>query len=119
MQITLNFPSTNINQSVQIGDTVYYSNPTTSGGFDISSNIVILGVINNISISGNITYITCTVADDVVVPTANLSYIFFSKDNKVNSSSLLGYFGLADFRNNSTVKAELFATAAEIFESSK
>ena len=53
------------------------------------------------------------------MPVNNISYIFFSKTNKTNLASLVGYYGLAKFRNNSTVKAELFATACEVFESSK
>ena len=84
IEITLIFNTTTINQSVSIGDTVYYSNPTTLGGFDINTTTIELG-----------------------------------KDNKFNLSTLLGYYGLAEVRIDSTVKAELFATAAEIFESSK
>ena len=46
------------------------------------------------------------------------SFIMFSKDNKANMSSLLGYYANAQFRNNSTDKAELFNVGTEIFESS-
>ena len=46
-------------------------------------------------------------------------FIFFSKDNKANLSSLLGYFATVEFRNNSTDKAELFSVGTDIFESSK
>ena len=127
IEITLIFNTTTINQSVSIGDTVYYSNPTTLGGFDINTTTIELGVVTDIwinSIVGGTLYspatgIVCNVDETIELPTINTSYIFFSKDNKVNSSTLLGYYGLAEFRNASTVKAELFATAAEIFESSK
>tara|TARA_Y100001937_G_scaffold96643_1_gene131427 strand:- start:721 stop:1077 length:357 start_codon:yes stop_codon:yes gene_type:complete len=108
-----------INQSVQIGDVIYYSNPQSSGGFNVNTEIVELGPITNISVVGTETTISCTVQEDIELPTIGTSYVFFSKDNKVNSSTLLGYFGLAKFINNSTVKAELFATAAQVFESSK
>ena len=47
------------------------------------------------------------------------SFIMFSKDNKVNLSSVLGYYASATFRNDSTEKAELFNVGADIFESSK
>jgi hypothetical protein len=47
------------------------------------------------------------------------SYVFFSKDNKVNLTSILGYYGEAKFKNNSRQKAELFASACGIVESSK
>ena len=46
-------------------------------------------------------------------------FIMFSKDNKVNLSSLLGYYSRVQFRNNSTEKAELFAVGADFVESSK
>jgi len=47
------------------------------------------------------------------------SFIMFSKDNKVNLSSVLGYYASATFRNDSTEKAELFNVGADVFESSK
>lgn len=47
------------------------------------------------------------------------SYFLFSKDNSVNVTSILGYYGEVEFKNNSTEKAELFATACDITESSK
>ena len=47
------------------------------------------------------------------------SFIMFSKDNKVNLSSALGYYASATLRNDSLDKAELFNVGADIFESSK
>ena len=49
----------------------------------------------------------------------NKSFIFFIKDNRVNSVSLLGYFAKIQFKNDSKKKAELFTVSAEISESSK
>ena len=46
-------------------------------------------------------------------------FIMFSKDNKVNLSSLLGYYSKVQFRNNSKDEAELFAVGADFVESSK
>jgi hypothetical protein len=43
----------------------------------------------------------------------------FSKDNKANLSSLLGYYAEVEFKNNSTDEAELFSIGSEVFESSK
>jgi hypothetical protein len=43
----------------------------------------------------------------------------FSKDNKVNLSSGLGYYASATLRNDSPDKAELFNVGADVFESSK
>ena len=47
------------------------------------------------------------------------SFIMFSKDNKANMSSLLGYYASVEFRNNSTDKAELFSVGTVFTESSK
>ena len=47
------------------------------------------------------------------------SFIMFSKDNKANMSSILGYYASAQFRNNSTHEAELFNVGVDLFESSK
>ena len=43
----------------------------------------------------------------------------FSKDNKVNLSSILGYYASVEFRNSSQEKAELFNVGVDFFESSK
>lgn len=118
-QITLIFQQNSINISAQIGDTAYYVDPTSTGGFDVGDNIIEIGEILTINKVANQTIITCTVNPAIVMPVNNISYIFFSKTNKTNLASLVGYYGLAKFRNNSTVKAEIFATACEVFESSK
>ena len=47
------------------------------------------------------------------------SFIMFSKDNKVNTSSMLGYYASAEFRNNSPTTSELFDVGADVFVSSK
>ena len=56
---------------------------------------------------------TNTVCDD------DRSFIMFSKDNKVNLSSVLGYYASVTLRNDSTERAELFNVGADVFESSK
>lgn len=55
---------------------------------------------------------------DTVNPTIN-DYYFFAKDNSVNLTSMTGYYGEVEFKNNSTSKAELFSIACDIAESSK
>jgi len=47
------------------------------------------------------------------------SFIMFSKDNKVNLSSVLGYYASVTLKNNSQEKIELFNVGADVFESSK
>lgn len=121
--VILNF-SFSINVSVQIGDTAYYTPSTTSSslGTHIHSNqddIIQIGEVTSIDRDNNI--ITCFWDPDPANanPPSGDDFIMFSKDNKVNLSSLLGYYSRVQFRNNSTEKAELFAVGADFVESSK
>jgi len=111
--VTLQINNT-INVSCQIGDTAYYVPTTIDGGFDInSSGVVEIGPITNITP----TSITCTTT---IPAPPNGSFIFFSKDNKANLSSLLGYYAEVDIRNNSLdAHAEMYQIGADYFESSK
>ena len=56
---------------------------------------------------------------DLTTTCTDGSFIMFSKDNKVNMSSMLGYYASIEYRNDSLEKAELFKVGAEVFESSK
>ena len=106
------------NTSAQIGDNVYYVNTSTSGGFTTGSSPVEMGTIKSITNSTSNIVITVNVESDLAVPTTD-SFIFFNKEESINTSSIKGYFGKAKFKNNSTSKAELFSSACEISESSK
>jgi hypothetical protein len=127
-----------LNVSVQIGDVAYFSNSTpvgspkqwaatstphmTSGQEDIK----MIGEIVNIGQwNGTFSSITCNMPQVLynnyyaeLLPPAE-PFIMFSKDNKTNLSSLLGYYAKVEFKNNSTDEAELFSVGSEIFESSK
>tara|TARA_R110002096_G_scaffold68054_1_gene164539 strand:- start:2285 stop:2677 length:393 start_codon:yes stop_codon:yes gene_type:complete len=46
-------------------------------------------------------------------------YLFFAKDDRANSSGILGYYAQVEYRNYSTLPAEMFATATNFSESSK
>ena len=112
MPTTLTF-SEPLNTSVQVGDTVYYVPTSSLGGYNINSSSVIeIGVITNI------TGFVITVANQVNNP-PNGVFILFSKDNKVNLSSVLGYYAEIKFKNNSTTTSELFSVGIDMFESSK
>ena len=110
--------------SLQIGDTAYYSNVTSTAGFNTSSSFTKIGLIKGINNTTSLdngtetTTLTCEIDEATVVPTTS-DFIFFSKDNKVNLTSLLGYFASVKFKNNSTSKAEMFSIGCEIAESSK
>jgi hypothetical protein len=111
-----------INTSVQVGDIAYYCNPDTIGGFDISttedSELFEIGPI--IAVDNSARTITCAPVNvTAYTKPLMISFILFSKDNRVNMASPLGYYAQARFVNDSKVKGEMFAAACEIFESSK
>ena len=123
--ITLTFAN-ELNTSVQVGDTAYYV-PTSqvaggasfnSGNFDTaaSSAIVEIGIVTVVNNSSK--SITCDIDPSTPTPSVG-NFIFFSKDNRANTSGLLGYYAECKLKNNSTTEAELFSIASEIFESSK
>ena len=117
--ITLAF-SNAINTSVQVGDTAYYTlAPSTVGGFSTSTqgNIVEIGAITSINNTTN-TLICNTTLAYADRPTTS-SFILFSKDNKVNLSTVLGYYGELKLKNDSTIKSELFSIGTDTFISSK
>ena len=118
--LDLNLPNINLNASCQIGDTAYYVSTSTSAEFDVNAMSVIE--------IGNITNITINSPDVVVEVNTTLSntlwpnkgdYIFFSKDNKANMSSMLGYYAKVQMRNSSKDKSELFKVNVDYSESSK
>ena len=105
--ITITFPN-NLNVSVQTGDTACTA----------TSNIVELGLINEVGSNYIIVDVPFALWNSPNPPSAN-DFIMFSKDNQANMSSLLGYFALFRFQNNSNQDAELFSIGADYFESSK
>ena len=127
-QIQFVFPE--INASLQIGDTMYFTSFSGLGGFSQGSgNITEIGEVSNIAqaptndINGNsITsgfLVTCSTVDNMSYDIPNSSFVFFSKDNSINTSSLLGYFGEVKFENDSFNKAELYSVACDITQCSK
>ena len=52
-------------------------------------------------------------------PIVGTEYLYFSKDNRANTSGIIGYFAKTEFLNNSSFPAEIFATAVDYVESSK
>jgi len=114
--LTLTFAQ-QLNHSLQVGDTAYYVNTSTSSTFTVnSSSVVLIGTV--ISPLTNTSFVCNTLLAPSEYPTAD-DYIFFTKDNKANLSSILGYYARANIRNNSTDEAELFQVSADYFESSK
>ena len=136
--IQLNFLNL-LNASVQIGDTAYFSNPTQVGsGVNWAStttphltndqqDIFKIGEINNIILwNGTFSAIVCNMSQILfnkyfsqIITVGQKSFIMFSKDNKVNMASILGYYASVEFRNSSQVKSELFNVGTDFLESSK
>tara|TARA_Y100000004_G_scaffold105379_1_gene118261 strand:- start:21 stop:389 length:369 start_codon:yes stop_codon:yes gene_type:complete len=119
--ITVNF-NFDLNESVQLGDTLHYVNPTndTLQGGDVipfnNDGIIEVGEITTVNYATNT--IVAEIQNSTALPTGT-SFFLFSKDNRANMASLLGYYAEVEFTNNSTEKAELFSAGSEIFESSK
>ena len=90
MPTTLTFTDP-LNVSCQVGDTVI----TTIAGLVI------------------------TVANNLVASVPSGAFILFSKDNKANMSSALGYYAEVKIKNDSEEYAEMFSFGVEVFESSK
>tara|TARA_E500000305_G_C3893622_1_gene175355 strand:- start:31 stop:420 length:390 start_codon:yes stop_codon:yes gene_type:complete len=125
---TLQFPR-NSYPSLQVGDVGYYAilESGTTAGFQINDTqeqFVEIGKVKSIDHSTSLTdgtlttSVTFDMAESVAPPTSS-NFIFFSKDNTVNCSSLVGYYGLVRFKNSSDEKAEMFSVACEVSESSK
>lgn len=121
----INF-SHKINTSVQVGDTAYCldSDPANVGGFGTAEeqNIQLIGGITNIDrILNNITCDLPNGTPTGLDPLNNTEpYIFFGKNESVNTSGVKGYYANAKFVNNQYAEStELFAVSSEVKESSK
>ena len=105
----------NINMSLQTGDLIHFQTPITNGPFSTidSSDITTHGSVTDIT-TNTISIVNPSTPGPIVG-----DYIFFTKNNAINTSSLLGYFADVKFENNSTGEIELFSVGSEITESSK
>ena len=117
--VTLFFKGGEINTSLQIGDTLHYCSTLLDDSFNVNDGgIRTIGTVSKLKFSKDAVIVECNLIPGNQVP--NISqFIMFSKDNKVNMSTPLGYYARVKFVNNSTEKSEIFATACEIYESSK
>ena len=108
-----------LNQSLQVGDEVFYSSTTSQGGFSTSElgNVIRLGEVETINRTTN--KIEVLYDNNNVTPPNSNNFIFFVKNRTVNKAGLIGYYADVQFKNNSKRKVELFSVGSEIFESSK
>ena len=124
--ISLDFNSP-VNVSTQVGDIVYLSVTSPVGASSTAyqvgnpSDIVevgpILGITN--TASGHALEVITNLPAGMF--SGNLTTMFFliGKDNRVNATSLLGYYADVKFVNDSREKIELFSVGSEVSESSK
>ena len=100
-----------VNDTIQIGDVVYYST-ITNGVTDAPTEVGSITAYTN-------TTVTCSI--DASASTSGLEnkFYFFAKDNKANLSSLKGYFAEVVMSNDSHEEIELFAVGSEISINSK
>ena len=137
MIITLQFP--NINVSCQVGDIAYASihQGRQSGrnhpGSTANTKPFVLGLIQTVNrtIGNTVNGVTTPVVvintnagggPGTTLPygaTVGGLYVFFQKSQLINTSGVIGYFLETEYRNYSTLPAEMFATAVDYVESSK
>jgi len=121
-QITLTFPITvDLNVSCQVGDTAYFSPVIATAGFNTSqqSDVVEIGVIASINLTNSKWVVVCNTSLASGSEPGTSDFISFSKNNKVNLTSVLGYYAETKMINTSYIKSELFSVGADYFESSK
>ena len=114
--------------SVQTGDIIYSATPSSDvGGFKNASqnNVTRIGKVTSVTrdpmgFAGDksILVVKCDMNNDQNPP-ATTDFILFSKDNKANMNSMLGYYSKVRMRNNSDKRFELFKVNADYTESSK
>tara|TARA_R110000744_G_scaffold194588_1_gene313478 strand:- start:595 stop:948 length:354 start_codon:yes stop_codon:yes gene_type:complete len=96
-----------MNSSLQPGDAIYYC-PTTALASDNiqpdSSTIMKFGTAKIVGAE----QVQVLTPQNVDIPELG-SYVFFSKDSRINTNSIKGYYAAVEFKNNSTEAAELFS----------
>ena len=129
--IKLNFGAGTLNISAQVGDTLWLTPLSTRGQYGTNNpslkaeKMTKLGTINNIVRTlGKITYTpepgspqTEEEIDDMI--NTGDSYFFFAKDQRANTSGILGYYASIEWKNYSKKSAEIFAIGTNYAPSSK
>ena len=114
-----------INISVDVGDDLYFTNPSTNfnnSGFDVSdstSSIILLGEIQSITTDSNSTTIVCNYTSDINNTPGENSFFMFKKNKKINTAALKGYYSRVVFKNRSLNPSVMYSTTCRIIGSSK
>ncbi|MDB0027190.1 hypothetical protein N9D80_01380 [Flavobacteriales bacterium] len=113
MAYVLQLQLQNINELLQLNDSVYYM----PAGGSATMDAVLIGTCSFIDAANN----TIRVSGDLNInpPSAN-DYLFFTKDNNANLSSIKGYYAEVKIINNDYSNySELFQVGLGVEESSK
>jgi hypothetical protein len=103
--ITITFTN-ELNSSLQIGDIIYQQ---------LKGKTSVVGACKSIATDRK--SFVVDIDDKEIRPTTD-SYIFFGKDNQINTSGILGYHANVKLANTSTDRAELYAVNSEVHLSS-
>ena len=114
-----------LNVSLQKGDTIYWcynaggqAGRNHPGSASVNTKPKKLGLVG--TVNRNLNRVGVVVQSGLKdVCQNNECYFFFSKDRRANYSGIIGYFMEVEYRNYSTLKSEIFATAVDYAESSK
>jgi hypothetical protein len=113
-----------VNSSAQVGDIAYYcklneaEDGFTTGGFNTANYNEIVRIGPIVAFIPVLNEVRVNIDEAVPMPTEN-DFVFFSKDNIVNTGDLKGYFAEVKFINNSNKEAELFQISMGVEQSSK
>ena len=125
--INLQFKTSTLNPSIQVGDNIYYTLPEdmqTNGGFSTTATPNFLGVVDKIVIDNQTNTTTIKVYESLTPsggspPFGGAEYYSFAKSGKANHNDLIGYYNEVKFVNNSKQPAKLFSVGTEATENSK
>tara|TARA_R100001198_G_C5217941_1_gene201059 strand:- start:917 stop:1309 length:393 start_codon:yes stop_codon:yes gene_type:complete len=113
-----------MNVSLQQGDTVYLAylvNGRAGRNTHVSINTkpFIFGKVINTNFEDEVTIDDSFCVGCSIQQAGYETMFMFSKNRSVNTSGIIGYYAETEFRNHSTLPAEIFATAVDYVDSSK
>ena len=105
---TITLANQTLNESLSIGI-------TTANGFDQLGTTIKIGDVTGINRSTSVVTVTTSLSGVNLVG----NFLFFSKNNAVETSGLKGYYATVKMKNTSVHASELYAVNSEVAESSK
>jgi len=112
---TITLANQTLNESLSIGDIIYHAPITTANGFDQLGTTIKIGDVTGINRSTSVVTVTTSLSGVNLVG----NFLFFSKNNAVETSGLKGYYATVKMKNTSVHASELYAVNSEVAESSK